>query len=449
MENLKSKKLKGFSLTELLVALGVIAIIISAVLGLLGRGLDVLRREAHRRVAIGIANERLELFRNVPYDDVGTSGGIPNGAFPQEELIERNGARYTARTRVRFIDDPFDDMSPLDAVPADYREVAVDVSWGANPNQTVTLATFVAPPGLEQATTTGTLRIRVIDASGGPVEGASVHIANASVTPPIALTLPTDGRGEITLPGAPPSTAGYAVRVTRDGYSTDTTVPPSDENPNPTQPPLTILEHEVTTANFAIDRLASIALTFRRYGNDQSFRDLTTFTLQGSKSIGAQPNPTPPPDTLPVYKAAPQSFTTNQGALTIAGLEWDTYQFTETMTDHDLATVDPLLPIELLPGMVRPITIAFAPHHDHTLRVIVRDAAGLPLEDADATLAYTDGSPQEEQATTPPHGQVFFAPLRPGTALLTISRTNFETATRELTIDGQTEVEVRLQASEL
>jgi len=435
-------------LPELLVALGIIAIITTAILGLLGRGLDVLRRESHRRVAIGIANGRIERFRNVPYDDVGTSGGIPSGAFLPEDVVERNGARYTVRTRVRFMDDPYDGLAPTDAVPTDYREVAVDASWGANPNQTVTLATLIAPPGLEQSTTTGTLRIRVIDANGAPVEGASVHIANSTVIPSIALTLPTDANGDVILPGAPPSVSGYAVRVTRDGYSTDATAPPSAENPNPTQAPLTVLEHEVTAATFAIDRQATIAFTFRRYGNDQPFRDLTTFTLQGMKVIGTRPNPEPPPDTLPVYKAAPQSFTTNQGTLTISALEWDTYRFSEAMVDYDLATADPLLPIELLPGTTKPVTVTFAPHHDHTLRVIVRDAAGLPLGGADVSLEYTDGSPQREHGTTPDNGQVFFTPLRPGTALLTIAREDFETATRELTIDGQTEVEVRLQRAE-
>lgn len=436
---------RAFSLLELLVSLGIIALVTVTVLGLLGRSIEVLRREEHRRVAIGIAEERIERLRNSPYDDLGTIGGIPAGAFSPRETIQRNGARYGVTTRIRFVDDPFDSVAPNDPVPNDMREVAVDVSWGANPNQTITLATLVAPPGLERAGTTGTLRLRVLGARGDPIDGANVEIANASTTPPIALALPTDMNGEVVLPGAPPSTAGYHIRVTRSGSSTDATISPNPEVPNPTQPPLTVIEHEVTTAGFAIDRLATIAFTFQKYNPSQPFRDLATFTIQGQKTIGSRPNPTPPPDTLPVYKAAPQSLTTNQGSLTISNLEWDTYEFRETMAEHDLAVADPLLPIELLPGTTQNVTIAFAPHRDHSLRIIVRDAAGIPIADAAVTLTYAGPPQRTETGTTPAHGQVFLSPLLSGTATLTVAKDGFDTATRELTIQGMMEVEVRMQ----
>ncbi|MDP3771507.1 MAG: carboxypeptidase regulatory-like domain-containing protein [bacterium] len=442
-----SRKSKGFSLLELLVALGIAAIVVVTMLGLMGQGLNVLRREEHRRVALGIAEERLELLRNVPYDDLGTIGGIPNGPFVPQEIIERSGARYTVATRIRAIDDALDNTAPNDAVPTDYRELAVDVSWGLNPNQTVTLATLAAPPGVEQATTTGMLRLRVTDARGEPVEGASVELANSTITPPIALTLPTDANGIVALPGAPPSNGGYHIRVTRAGYSVDETIAPSPQNPNPTNPPLTVLAHEVTAADFSIDRLATIALTFQRYGTDRSFRDLTTFTLQGMKTIGTQPNPNPPPDTLPVYKAAPQSFTTNQGAITISSLEWDTYRFSEAMPDFDLATADPLLPIELLPDATQQVTITFEPHRDHSLRVIVRDASGAPISGATVELTTIDTPIRTENGSTPAHGQVFFSPIRSGASTLTVSHPSFATVTRELTISGTMEVEVRLEAS--
>jgi prepilin-type N-terminal cleavage/methylation domain-containing protein len=435
----------GFSLLELLVALGIIALVALTVLGLLGRSIEVLRREEHRRIAIGIAEERIERLRNSPYDDLGTVGGIPTGAFSPLETIQRNSAQYTVATRIRFMDDLFDGTAPNDPVPNDMREVAVDVSWGTNPNQIVTLATLVAPPGLERAGTTGTLKLRVLDARGNPVDGATVELANASVTPPIALALPTDTNGEVTLPGAPPSTASYHVRVTKNGYNTDETVTPNPEVPNPTQPPLTVIEHEVTTAGFAIDRLATIAFTFQKYRPNQPFRDLATFTLQGLKTIGTRPNPAPPPETLPVYKAGPQSLTTNQGTLTISSLEWDTYEFRETMPDYDLAVADPLLPIELLPGTTYPITIMFAPHRDHSLRVIVRDAAGMPVPDAVVTLTYVGPPERTESETTPAHGQVFLSPLQSGAATLTVAKDGFEAATRELIVSGTMEVEVRLQ----
>lgn len=437
-----SRKPVGFSLLELLVAIGITAIVSVTVLALLGRGVDLLRREEHRRVAVAIAEERLEIIRNVAYDAIGTTGGIPEGPFTAEETVERGAARYAVRTRIAYVDDPFDQLAPDDAIPNDRKQAAVDVSWGANPNQVVTLMTEVAPVGLERTTGGGTLRLRVFDARGNPVEGATIQVTNGDVQPTVALTLPTDGRGEVTLPGTPPSTAGYHVRAAKAGMSTDATIVPGPENPNPIRPPLTVLAGEVTSAAFAIDRLGAIALTFVHAQNDRPFRELTTFTIQGSKVVGNRPNPTPPPDALPVYKAAPQSFTTDRGTIEIGGIEWDTYRFSETMAGYDLAWTDPLLPIELLPGATRPVTVAFAPHADHALRIVVRDAAGLPIADASIRL---DTARRTFNATTPAHGHVFLTPIDAGTATLTVERSGYQSVTREVTVNGLTEEEVRLE----
>src|SRR5690606_13925038 len=77
-----------------------------------------------------LAQEKMELIRNLPYDEIGTQGGIPSGSLLQNESIQQNGLNFNVKTDIIYIDDPFDDTSPDDLLPTDYKRVRVDVSWG-------------------------------------------------------------------------------------------------------------------------------------------------------------------------------------------------------------------------------------------------------------------------------------------------------------------------------
>ena len=51
--------------------------------------------------ALSLANQQIEYLRSLPYDSVGTVGGIPSGLIPQNETIVLNNITYNRRTLVQ------------------------------------------------------------------------------------------------------------------------------------------------------------------------------------------------------------------------------------------------------------------------------------------------------------------------------------------------------------
>lgn len=100
----------GFTLLEMLITLGIMVI---GVLGITQMTLLYLQMNADQKArvtAIALANEKIELIRNLPYTDVGTVGGIPPGKLTQTQTINRNSIDFTITTEVIYIDDPFDGL---------------------------------------------------------------------------------------------------------------------------------------------------------------------------------------------------------------------------------------------------------------------------------------------------------------------------------------------------
>lgn len=221
---------------------------------------DVVTNNKARAGAIALANERQEYLRSLPYDSVGTVGGIPPGTVPQTESTELNGITYTRRTVVLWGDDPKDGAGAGDqnGVITDFKEAKTEVSWIARSGgvRKVSLVTRVSPVGVEQLVPGGTLSLLVVNASAQPVSSAGVAIVNASVAPPINLTLYTDSSGMVSVIGVPAG-AGYAITVGKSGYSTDQTYSVTAENTNPAPGHLTVALNQTTSAAFAIDVLGS------------------------------------------------------------------------------------------------------------------------------------------------------------------------------------------------
>ncbi len=104
----KNKKTIGFTLLEIVVTLGVLVLSVVGIARLMKAYLRITANEKFKVTAATLANHKLETIRNLPYKDIGTVGGIPPGNLPAEETITRNGVKYTVKTTIVYIDDPFD-----------------------------------------------------------------------------------------------------------------------------------------------------------------------------------------------------------------------------------------------------------------------------------------------------------------------------------------------------
>ena len=98
----------GFTLIEVIVSLFVLTVLMLSVFTLIKLSLQMTDNNGKYVEAIEIANQKMEIIRNLPYDDVGVVGGIPNGIVPAVETVSRKG-NFTVNTYIVYYDDDYDD----------------------------------------------------------------------------------------------------------------------------------------------------------------------------------------------------------------------------------------------------------------------------------------------------------------------------------------------------
>src|SRR3989344_6746576 len=173
---------KGFTLIETLVGSAIFVVLALSAYKAFGVLMDAVTASRAKLVATTLANEKFEIIRNLPYDDVGIVAGLPAGKIQRTETVSRDGYSFSIRTTIRSADDPFDGTiggNPTDTSPADYKLADLDITCPAcKLFSPLSFTTLVAPHALETASTNGALFIKVFDAGGLAVSDASVHIVN-------------------------------------------------------------------------------------------------------------------------------------------------------------------------------------------------------------------------------------------------------------------------------
>ena len=384
----RAKKLLGFTLAESMVTLGIVSFALVSGAGILSIALKTSATARAKTAAIGIANEFVELYRNLPYDQVGTTTGWPPGSIPTSQNISRSGLTFTASTRVDYIDDPFDGNAagtivgkPRDTTPNDYKRTEIKILSGSK--ILTTLTTIIAPRGLESAPNTGSLLLQVFNASGQPVPEATVQIANSATTPLVNIANTTDIDGNLSILSLPPSLQNYRITVTKSGYTSDGTEQANGNGYTPAKPDLSIMIGEVTEASFTIDQTSSLVVkTVNQQCQSVSNK---AFRLKSKKLRGSNPD-------TPKYDR--NHDTGSNGLAALSDLEWDQYdlEFNGAGFD-DIAGKNPSV-IQLPPGISQELTLVLAPHSPHSLLMTVNDVhTGLPLTDASVTISNNNDDP--------------------------------------------------------
>jgi prepilin-type N-terminal cleavage/methylation domain-containing protein len=420
-------KKRGFTLVEVVVGVFIFLII---ALGIYQGFFVATKTVAFAKLkteAILLANEQFELIRNLPYQNLGIVNGLPAGVLPRNQTFARGGVTFNTTLTIRSIDDPFDGTiggTPNDTAPADYKEVTLAISCSNCPlTSPLDFVTTVAPKNVESGANNGALFIKVVDAAGLPIPSASVHVQNDQATPVISVDETTNNNGQLQLVDVPPGANAYQVVVTKTGYSTEQTYPPTETNPNPVQPQSTVAVGQVTFNTLTIDRLSNLPVT--AFNQACAPVAAVDFSLTGAKLIGADPD---------VYKYQ-QSFTTNgAGQATINDLEWDNYNLQLTGTAYDLVGITPTLPLSLSPDTTQNVSLVLTPHAPRALLVAVEDAAtGLPVSAATTTLKQGETMIGEKLTSSAggcwPAGQAWYDDLSVGSYELTVTRDGYQTYT--------------------
>lgn len=376
--------MKGFTLIETLIATSLFVIIGYALyLGYSGVSEAIIRNES-RLDATALLESEMEKVRNLKFEDVGIVGGYPTGKIPAGKTASSTNGVYSIKTTVRNIDDPFDGIlggSPNDTAPADYKLVEMEIScvvcvYNFTP---FSLTTFASPKALEGATRNGALFINVFDASGRPVAGVNVKVANNNLNPTILVNDTTNNNGVLQLVDIPTSTSAYEITVSKTVYSSEKTYPLGGVgNPNPVKPHATVAEQIVTSASFSIDKVGSLNFTTA----DVLCRPVSDvdFSIYGAKLIGTNPN---------VLKYSVSTATDGSGAKTFNNLEWDTYNLNNFDSVYETIGVISSSSVVVNPNTDNSLKWVMQPLNPMTLLVDVKDQNDQPVSGAFVRLATT------------------------------------------------------------
>ncbi len=307
-KKMKKSSQKGTTLIELMIVISIFVLAALSVYSMVLAGFKLTKAAQARMVATYLANEQMEIIKNLPYDSVATAQGwVPPGPIPNTESVIKNGLSFIVETDVSYIDDPFDGLdggAPPDSFPWDYKKVRVNVRWYNAPmiNGPVTLVSNIVPKGLEGLSAgKGAIAVKVFDSAGVKIPFANMSIVNNSLIPAYSLNTTTDINGNLYLVNLEPSNEGYKITASKSGYSTEKTYSAADltalgyASPTPDKPYASVFAGEITPESFQIDRVANLTLnSIRRsdatnakintdLGNDN--QDNASFVLDASDNV--------------------------------------------------------------------------------------------------------------------------------------------------------------------
>jgi len=367
-----SKKPAGFTLAELLVSVAILGVSLIAILGIFVSLYKNIVYTKAKITATALANQKMEEIRNMPYSDIATDVNYPPGEIPHTQTIKKSQIDYILMIIINYVDDPYDGDAlgtipgkPKDLYPYDYKKVDIKVSWA---NHNVKIVSNISPNGPETATKTGSLVVNIIDSYGKTIQDATVKVTNSQITPPAYITTYTNDLGTVLIPLLP-ADSHYHIEATKEGYSTDSTFPITEENPSPTTPDATVLEDSATPVTLTIDKLSDLNVTVQDTNNNP----VSNISIQviSSKIIGTYPDPANPENSVPIPKYK-QSFTTNgQGKFTVENIEWGSYfdskydvwpasyklYTIDPAADYTISSIKPARPVDILPDSTVDATI--------------------------------------------------------------------------------------------
>ena len=236
----------GFTLVELTVTVVVGSIIALSTFMLLTALVNSTLIAKKKAVAVTLATNQMEYLKSLPYENLAVQGGsiYATTLLPATDTKTINGVTYTISTSINYVDDSYDSCfnysntaqklllcrgstvstPTTDTNPEDYK-IAHVVVTGSDGLQLATVDTQIAGSVAETAQTNGALFVYVIDQSGAPLGGATVHVSNTTITPVASLSDTTDTNGIAVLYGLPPDNgADYIIDASKSGYSSLSTI---------------------------------------------------------------------------------------------------------------------------------------------------------------------------------------------------------------------------------
>ncbi len=435
------KNKKGVTLIEAIVGVGLVSMIIMSLYLTLFNAVRLMGDSKQKIGAVALATERMEMIRNLEYEEIGIQDWIPAGPFLQEEVLTKNGFPYIIKTHIEYIDDPFDGVGVDDDTENDYKQARVEIIWtsGEYTRNVLFISNFV-PDGLESDLGGGVLSVNVATPLGNPIANARVNVDSVEETEPIHGYSMTDAEGNIRLPGIPEQE--YQIAVSKDGYETVQTYP------NPPGSPFTPIDANifvigVVMKSFYIDKTASLKLKAVDSSSGDNIEGVEV-NLVGGRLIGTDPD---------TFSLDDTSSTNSSGEIDYSGLSPGNYNIANMSelgtSTYDYVGADASIPIVLQAEDNIQVNLLFAEKTiDSLLMTVVDDLSGEPIIGADVRVF---GNGFDQSAVTDSQGLVYFpltedppVTMDPGSYQVEIQATGYQNYTDTVDVNQLTEKEARL-----
>jgi prepilin-type N-terminal cleavage/methylation domain-containing protein len=203
---------EGFTLVEVMVAMGIFLIVSAATLSLITTSLDTVRGNADRVYAAALARSEVESLRTLG------SAAVPLGA--SERSVSTDAGDFTITRTATWVDVGAP-TNPCEVGPGvtpgkSYLRVRVDVI-GGDLEAPQTVEGIVYPRDTPPTENTGTLTVQVSDDVGQPVSGVSVTGTNGAGQ---TFQQTTGPDGCIFAPDLAAG-ANWSVVIAKPGYITE------------------------------------------------------------------------------------------------------------------------------------------------------------------------------------------------------------------------------------
>lgn len=207
---------RAFTVVELVAASVVLLVVLTAVLAGITTAAQSAQMSERRTEALNIANQQIELARNLPFDEAATvvpSNGVPSGKIPGLQTI----GVYTATIDIAY--------GTYEAnVAARYKTIAVVVSWSSPVAGSVALSSIIAGSSGTQDYNFGTVSLQVMD-EGAPARGVAGVIVELKDVNGRTYDVATGPTGIATFAYVP--SGNITLSATKPGYLVDAPASPT------------------------------------------------------------------------------------------------------------------------------------------------------------------------------------------------------------------------------
>jgi len=391
----------------------------------------------NRVIAIAVANEKMEVVRNLAFEDIAHTTGFPAGNLLQDEDVVRSGGTYHVNTQIINRDDPFDGtlVAGTDVNFVDYKDVKISVSWG-NAGQSVSLSSRFVPAGIEQPTPgTGVLVVNVTSEKDGGafVSNATVQIQNSSIG--YNETHTTDSTGSLMIVGIPAAIKQYVISVSKAGYESVSTLPPYPTSPyNPTHEYASVVALAINTADIYLNKLAHFTVETK----DSLGADVPNmnFHLTGGRTLGT--SKTDP--TLKYYNTDADAKTDGSGKKDYGNVSPGPYTFSLKEAGYNIIGMNRAPSFTLAPDETATLTVKVSPTTaTAALFKVQKDIDDTPLSGANVHVTNVSLT-YDVTVTTDTGGYAFFptdaTPFVAGTYNYTVSVSGYADATGSVSVSA-------------